>query len=412
MTTPTSSMFESRPWFKEMFEAVEASPIGQSMKQTVEGSEWHRESSTWRHTEMCLEHYFSEVAPFRTQRQIDMTALCLLAHDFGKPEAEETVERKDGSGSYHRYAGHEPVSANEFISFMCSHKELTETFFDQGFSWGDIRKIKFMIEHHLPFGMTNKQKRNDLKQAVLGNLGDDELCFYDQLYSDCCGRISDNHEDKKEAVRVWIEEFKALEVPAAPKFNSAKILDEGIPVMFVLIGAPGIGKSTWTKGLDQSRMFHGDGAVTVVSEDNYRLEFAEAHLTGTISFEGEHVLYKELSPKKKYAAAWAFCFDHSADYDKYAAKQLMDAVSSGNDLVLDRTNLTRKSRGKWIQAAKQAKYQIVAIEFYQDESTVLDRQSTRGDKAVPLSRVRQMYMSTSTAWFPVEVDAYNIERPW
>lgn len=392
--------------FNKFYEALKESEIGRQMACTVEGSEWHREKSTWIHTEMCLSEYDTVFAHLRTPRQILLTKIALLFHDTGKPEAEETLERKDGSGEYRRYAGHEQISGNLFISFCCENRELIQEFFDLGYTWDDIRKIKVIIENHLPFGIVNPQKRKNLKSMISCTLeGEDELCFYDQLYSDCCGRISDNHEAKKEAVRNWIEEFDCLKVMPVTKFSQSKILNNKVPTMFVLIGAPGIGKTTWTTGLRQAMAFSGDDAgVTIVSEDEYRLQFFEANV--------EQGVPGIIHTKDLYAAAWSYCAENSVDYDKYAAKQLAEAVSSGDDLVLDRTNLTRKARAKWIQAAKQAKYQIVAVEFYASESTVLNRQQTRGDKAVPLSRVREMYMRTETAWFPVEVDAYLVVKPW
>ena len=85
--------------------------------------------------------------------------------------AEETLEAKDGSGrTYHRYAGHEQVSANEFISFLCEHEELTKKFFARGYGWDDVMKIKFMIEHHLPFGLKNPTKRQNLRNTVAAKM--------------------------------------------------------------------------------------------------------------------------------------------------------------------------------------------------------------------------------------------------
>lgn len=397
MDTQTSTMSKFPEWFQEFFTVLEASEIGQRMKQTVEGSEWHREANTWVHTEMCVQHYWQHVAPHRTERERDLTLLSLACHDLGKPEAEETVERKDGSGSYHRYAGHEPVSANEFISFVCDHEVLMKKFFARGFGWDDIMKIKFMIEHHLPFGLKNVQKRQNLRNTVEEILGRDEQCFYDQLWSDCNGRISDNHDQKKADCGAWITEFKAMPT------TDVKVRTTG-KTMYVLCGVVGAGKTTWTNRL---RGMNPAETIQVVSEDMYRVEFFKMCAEPAVLDA-----WMRKDEKTRYAEAWQFCFDRSKEYDKYAKDELAAAVDSGVTLVLDRTNQTRKSRGPWITAAKSKGYRIVAVQFYVSEKVMHDRQRTRTDKAVPYHRAHQIFMAMETPWCPVEVDAVTIVQPW
>jgi predicted kinase len=386
-------------FFRSFWDEVKQTSQWATMAATVEGSEWHREANVAVHTTMCIEHYIANTAQHRTEREQLMTLMTLLFHDFGKPEAEETVERKDGSGTtYHRYAGHEPVSANEFISFVCDHETLMKKFFARGFGWDEIRMIKFMIEHHLPFGLKNKMKRQNLRNTVEETLGWAEQCFYDQLWSDCCGRISDNHDEKKANVVQWIEEFRAMPTTAAKEPKASA------PVMYALCGTVGAGKSTWMKKFQR---LNAGSPMTVVSEDNYRMEFYELNLSNT-----ERVRWLSDAPKSRYAEAWKYCFDHSSDYDKYAKEQLRRAVESGQTLILDRTNQTRKSRGPWITAAKSKGYKIVAVEFYISESVMHERQKTRPEKDVPYHRAHQIFMAMETPWFPIEIDEFEIVPPW
>lgn len=386
-------------FFRSFWDEVKQTPQWATMASTVEGSEWHREANVAVHTTMCIEHYIANTAQFRTEREQLMTLMTLLFHDFGKPEAEETVERKDGSGSYHRYAGHEPVSANEFISFVCDHEVLMKKFFARGYNWEDIRKIKFMIEHHLPFGLKNVTKRQNLRNTVEETLGWAEQCFYDQLWSDCCGRISDNHDDKKANVVSWIEEFRAIPTTATkePKANA--------PVMYVLCGTVGAGKSTW---MAKFRQLNRSTNMTVVSEDDYRFQFAGLNFTPQQLCE-----WTAMSRKEAYAVAWRYCaMENSKGYDAFAKEQLRLAVESGQTLILDRTNQTRKSRGPWITAAKSKGYKIMTVEFYISEVVSLARQKTRADKDVPANRVHQIYMAMETPWLSVEVDGFEVVPPW
>ena len=380
-------------WFDSFYAEVRKTKNWSVMEGTVEGSEWHREANVAVHTDMCIQHYIKTTAAQRTERQQVMTLVTLLFHDFGKPEAEETLTAKDGSDrTYHRYAGHEPKSANEFLSFMMSHKGLTQTFFDQGFTWNDVRAIKWMIEHHLPFGLKNPTKRANLKCAFEATLSmDDGQCFYDQLWSDCNGRISDDHETKRANVLTWIEEFKmqkaALYKP--PKADA--------PVMWVLIGPVGAGKSTWSSSLAKLESFE------IVSEDSYRIEYAHDNMSPEV-----REVWRNKSDKEVYAQAWQFCFDSNGGYDKYAKAQLMGAVASRRNLVLDRTNQTRKSRSRWIQAAKQAGYRIQSVEFFVSENLSQARQKSRQDKDVPPHRTHSIYMAFEVPWDYVEVDGHMI----
>ena len=393
-------MSDAVKFFREFWGEVKKTEAWARLENTVEGSEWHRESNVAVHTTMAIEHYIGDVLQADTRPYFEqvMTLMSLLFHDFGKPEAEETRERADGSGTYHRYAGHEPKSANEFISFMCDHPELVKKFFAAGFSWKNIRQIKFMIEQHLPFGLKNATKRQNLRNVVAYTLGEYEQCFYDQLWSDCCGRISDDHETKKQAVIDWITEFRLIPVTVVkpPKF--------GAPSMYVLCGPVGVGKTTWMTKFQ--RMNHQKKMI-VVSEDNYRIEFVEKNMP-----QDAFALWCTMSRKDAYAKAWQFCFDHSKEYDKYAREQLLAAASTGQTVILDRTNQTRKSRGPWITAAKSAGYQIIAVEFYISEATVHARQKSRPDKDVPYNRAHQIYMAMETPWYPFEVDEFEIVPPW
>jgi len=382
--------------FNKIWDVVKGTSNWRTMEATVEGSEWHREANVAVHTTMCIEHYIANTASQRSEREQILTLVTLLFHDFGKPEAEEHVTKDDGS-VYRRYAGHEPVSANEFISFVCDHPEVVKMFADVGIGWGEIMKIKFMIENHLPYGLKNEQKVKNFRATVIGVLGADEQCFYDQLWSDCNGRISDDHETKRQKVVDWVQWFKAIEPAVVKKCVSDK-------VMYVLCGVVGVGKSTWTK---QFKSLNKGAEIIVISEDTYREDLYRASMTAV-----EAEAYKALSRKEQYAVAWQWCADSGTVYEQYVKAQLAAAVSSGATLVLDRTNQTRKSRSKWITAAKQKGYKVVAVQFYCSERVMHERQKSRADKDVPYRRAHEIFMKMETPWYPIEVDDVEIVPPF
>jgi predicted kinase len=366
----------------------------QTMRSTVEDSPWHRESDVARHTLMTLDVYLNKFAKHRTEREQMLSLMALCFHDFGKPEAEETLEKKDQPGvMYRRYAGHEPISGNEFMNFICDQHALRQSFFAQGYGWYDVRTIKFMIEHHLPYGLKNPQKRLDLRQTIALTMQDNEAAFWDMLRSDAAGRISDDHEKKLQDVEDFIEPFKAL------PFNRTKSANNQ-PTLYVLIGPSGAGKSTWTKKLVNEWYLE----FTVVSEDEYRLRYAEMNMDHT-----DQRAWSLMTPTEQYAAAWKFChLNPDSRYDEYARAEYAKALNSGKDIVLDRTNQTRKSRSPWIQAAKQHGYAIQSVEFYISENQLNFRQETRTDKSVPLNHVHQMVMRMEVPWYGPEVDFVQV----
>ena len=389
---------------KDFFDAfkaqIELTANWQTMINTVENSPWHREANVAVHTNMTIEQYQLQFYEQRTERQRIITLMALLFHDFGKPEAEETLEKKDEPGVFYlRYAGHEPISGNVFLSFMIDHNELREMFFDQGFTWADIRMIKVMIEHHLPYGFKNEQKRQKLKQMIDVTLGEDVVCFYDMLRSDCHGRISDDHETKKANVEEWIAGFEVVEWHQRAIKNNA-------PELILLVGISGAGKTTYIKNLI--------GEHVVFAEDDLRLVYAREHMS-----DGQYAAIADMSAADHYQLCWNFCHlvkietpdDGSPkrqSFDQFSAAEFAKLLATGKNIIIDRMNQNRKGRSKYIESAKAKGYKVSSVEFFISESKAKERQKTRGDKSLPDYRVHQISMQLETPWLGSEVDSMSI----
>jgi predicted kinase len=385
----------AKEFFAEFKAAIELTPHWAQMVATVENSPWHREANVAVHTEMTIDQYMNRFFPHRTERQRILTLMALLFHDFGKPEAEETLEKKDEPGVfYRRYAGHEPISGNEFLSFMYDNDSLREMFFAQGFSWRDVRTIKVMIEHHLPYGLKNEQKRQNLKQMVELTFGEDEEMFYDMLRSDGAGRISDDHETKLQNVEDWINEFQTVTwKPHPTPVGNARLL--------LLVGISGAGKSTYIEHLRKAGMED----MLVYNEDVLRLEYAHANMP----YEDWAAL-EVLSEAERYQAAWNFChLEKESKFEQFASAEFRSLLERGGDVtvIVDRMNQGRKARGKFIQAARQKKMKVQSIEFIISESKAKERQKTRGDKSLSDHRVHQIFMQLETPWLGSEIDSFK-----
>jgi len=351
-----------------------ASPLWQVMVDTVEDSPWHREKSVAVHTEMCIDQYLRRFAPHRNERQNRIALIALLMHDTGKPLAEETLDRKDGSGTYRRYAGHEQMSAVTF-----TEQWLTDPVLRELLTADEARQVRFVIEHHLPYGLKDKQKVQALRTAVAHTFGADEETFYDCLRSDSAGRVSDDHETKLANVEAWIDGFRAGEL-------QVNRIDQSMGNCYVLIGPSGSGKSTWAR-----QMFSASSRV--ISLDEYRLDFFDQTLG---------------DPKATYAAAWGHAVDNEKEFNTYTAKRIQDdfvnAKISRGRVFIDNTNASKKSRAKYIQAARGVGMRVVGVEFWNTLEVLLARQNTRTDKSVPYGSVNRQYFAQTSSLLGSEVD--------
>ena len=366
-------------WFIPILDKIENGPIGHAMKQTVEDSPWHREENTWVHTEMVLEQYLTRFYHLRSERQNKIALLALLAHDFGKPSAEETLEKKDGSGTYRRYAGHEQDSAIAFTECWLMDPELRELV-----SVDEARQIRWIIEHHLPYGYKDGKKRSDLRTAMEHTLREDVDTFYDCLRSDAAGRISDDHETKLANVEQWIREFRTVPL-------TINRIDTRMGKCYVLIGPSGSGKSTWLR----NKRCDSDYTVSL---DDYRMRFCPI---------------KSDAPKDQYAEAWAYCNEHEAEFKKFVDVSVRhifkDSLKSlkaqpFRSVFIDNTNGSKKARSRWVQEARALGMKVVAVEFWNTFDTLHARQATRPDKEVPASSLRSQYYAQTCAWLGSEVD--------
>lgn len=359
-----------------------STPRWHSMVQTVEASPWHREANVAVHTEMVIEQYLTHFAPHRSDDQNKIALLALLFHDTGKPVAEEVLEKKDGSGTYRRYAGHEQDSAISFTECWLSDPVLRSFV-----TLDEARKIRWIIEHHLPYGYKDGKKRSDLRTAIEHVLREDVETFYDCLRSDCWGRISDDHDVKKQNVEDWIREFRTVPLTISKR-------DSRMGTCYVLIGPSGSGKSTWVKA-------HKRTCDYVFSRDQHYLYFWRDHNGPS----GKPFT----DAKTEYADAWKFCcIDNEKEFERYLAEKMawtfQSAKISHGSVFIDNTNGSKKARARYIQAARNIGMKVVAVEFWNTFDTLVERQRTRPEKHVPESSVRQQYYAQTCAWLGSEVD--------
>jgi predicted kinase len=356
-------------WYNDVFKT---DPLYLAMENTVEDSPWHRERNVGIHTDMVVSQYLSTSDPFDVRGAIG----CAF-HDVGKPPAE--IERfKPERGTYRAYYGHELLSARMWEDFAVKNWTFLSEHF--GLVPDDIYTIGWMIEHHVPWATKKDAKLDAFAATAYKTLGFDET-WANMLMADQSGRISDDSHQRLEQCNEWIDDhFERVR----RYFNDVvqpSVLDvEDKKFVFMLIGAPGTGKSTARNNI---------GADATICMDDLRLEWYDTDYDKA---------FKMSTEDKK--------FGHKVE------KLYIEALNNHNTVVLDNTNTSAKQRRRWLAPAKARGFQLVAVVFPVDLDTVLARQNSRTDKKIPDHVVVNMYNRLSLPMYgefdKVLVDSSNL----
>jgi len=134
-----------------------------------------------------------------------------------------------------------------------------------------------------------------------------------------------------------------------------------MPTLYVLVGVPGSGKSTWINAQDWAK------DCAIVSTDQY----VEAYARSVNKTYSE--VFKEFMPKAVDLMAQA----------------VVDARSARRDIIWDQTSVTLSSRKK--KFVMLPDYRKIAVVFRTPETTELDRRlKSRPGKDIPAEVVQQM----------------------
>lgn len=182
-------------------DVLRVTPLWRDMAQVTEGSPWHREESVLVHTDMVVSEYFLR-SPADWSKEDMLGALACAFHDVGKPTAKISKYSTE-RGQYFAFHGHEQVSARLWEDYVVKHWAT----FSKWLTWNDIYKVSWMIEYHVPWALKDREKRTAI--AKTANYVDRDV-FIRVLMSDQWGRVSDDHEKKKQEVAEWITNFRVL----------------------------------------------------------------------------------------------------------------------------------------------------------------------------------------------------------
>jgi predicted kinase len=131
-----------------------------------------------------------------------------------------------------------------------------------------------------------------------------------------------------------------------------------------MVGAPLSGKSTWIK----MRCSETDFDYAVMSRDTM------VHIVGQ---------------SEDYDVAWRNA--DQKEVDRKLNQHFEYLTSKGTDFVIDMTNMSKKSRKKWIDRIDKTKYTLEAIVFRVPLETLLERNKQRPGKTIPEHVILNMF---------------------
>ena len=135
-----------------------------------------------------------------------------------------------------------------------------------------------------------------------------------------------------------------------------------MPTLFMLVGVPGVGKTTWVKQQDWTQK-----DVVVVSTDDIVEQYAQQ------TDRTYNEVFKEFMPTAV----------------KLMASQVVQAREAGIDIIWDQTSTTKASRAKKLRMLPE--YHAIAVVFLTPDRGELDvRLSGRPGKHIPKNVVDSM----------------------
>lgn len=162
---------------------------------------------------------------------------------------------------------------------------------------------------------------------------------------------------------------------------------------FIIVGVSGSGKSTI---VEQLKKLLPEDFTSVFSLDICRRSFMdEKHTTQWWS--------DAMTDADLYNECFRFANENEKEFAEYVTNCWMRALTNEN-VIVDNTNLTRKSRARWVNDMRAKKFEITALQVIAPLNTVIARQMTRKDKSVPEKVVREMYMRQQEVLLGAEAD--------
>lgn len=290
----------------------------------------HEEGSVYNHTMMVV-NKVREIGA--VSRELIVSA---FVHDYGKVFTRQIKKDKNKVVFY----DHHKRGVSELIHLLIKmKKEVT------GYGEFDIKKILKLVHFHMVFDY-NLKKINDYAKMFDGE--EYGVDFIEDMFAlaqaDNEGRITESDRNVDEMLEIKNRIIEIIE-----NNNEEKIVFEDKPFIEMLIGVPYSGKSTYIKNRKET-IVSRDEIITILEKDkNYTEAFK--------SVDQELV-------------------------DKIFKQNISYAFNKRKSFIVDKTNLTKKSRRKILSSVPKNWIKKATI-FLVDTEIIEKRKEKRKDKFIP-----------------------------
>lgn len=299
----------------------------------------HIEGSILNHTCMVLK----EAERDKAEQWMKVACLC---HDLGK-----TVVFEDDFGKRRRrFNNHEGVSV--YLA-----KDVLKSFEDVIEPW-DYPRIYNVIANHgslynyFERGRIPEKFHDKIRAKFTKDQFKDLMTFYKYDHQ---GRITSNPNGYSE--KMIYTDLLEIYRNYNDDFHQTKVMPE--KRMTVFVGPPRVGKTTFRNEK------HNDKVV--ISRDDTLIRYGLLKW-GNLSYSE---IWEKLEPE-----------DHE-EIDKAVQKLFQDSLRNGKNIIIDLTCMSKKSRKKWVNPAKQKGYFVDAVVFIESPQTLKDRNEKDKSKNIP-----------------------------
>lgn len=297
---------------------------------------YHLEGDVLTHTLMVYSH-ISKLA-----RPLEFYQMSAMLHDIGKIDTRAVIE-KDNGKKVVRFANHEGLSfllASDILKAYSKHvyNEIAEK---------EIKACLFAIANHGVF----KDNQNMLDYDYAQNA----LRPFDKLSLDMLSELIT--ADRKGRLMKADVKFKDIDV-VGHILDAEHIAPLDIKEtyhkkeMVMMIGLPRSGKSTYIK----------------------------THLGDYYQISRDALIMESCPTAQTYAEAWNSV--DQKEIDEKLMKEAQSAFKTEDKIVIDMTNMSKKSRKKWLTLAKRNAFFTKAYVMGTDVDTCVDR-SVSPTKPIP-----------------------------
>lgn len=330
---------------------------------------WHREGSVTNHTRLVYNAMKERIKDVHREDYKEWSLIMLSAalfHDIGKISTTYFDEKQgDWCCKSHGEAG---------------EKLFRKTFFEERL---DLReKVAYLIRYHMLLHHTMQKdaerQKKELIQMIYGLMPIEDMLLLNEC--DMRGSLNENNNEDNIARHISKVKNAVEEIKKDRKSNPFHYVNESSARMYVMIGVPGSGKSTYAEVLKDTENEKVGTSLPIISRDLIRIEMG-------MCGEGE----KCMGTHKQ-----------ENEVTRRVKESIQNLSSMGMSFIVDNTSLKKKYRDQYINYIQN--YDVAPIYVYV-EAPSLEENFKRRDGEIDSSIIQRMWDGFE---FPNHIECYEM----